>query len=97
MPGRALRNEFLDSVKAGGKKPFKCPYHCVRTCNFRESPYCIFFALVNAQRGKLDAGFAFCGANVYRVKEITTVERLMGELVEGYERENSKYQAPNPK
>jgi nitronate monooxygenase len=84
MPGRALRNEFLDSVKAGQKKPFKCPYHCVRTCNYTESPYCIFFALVNAQKGRLESGFAFCGANVYRVKEITTVPELMKELEKEY-------------
>lgn len=84
MPGRALRNEFLDSVDAGEKKPFKCPYHCVRTCNYLESPYCIFFALINAQRGRLGAGFAFCGANVYRVKEITTVPSLIASLENEY-------------
>ena len=84
MPGRALRNEFLDSVSAGKKKPFKCPYHCVRTCNYLESPYCIFFALVNAQQGKLQHGFAFCGANVHRVEEITTVPRLIASLKEEY-------------
>ena len=84
MPGRALRNAYIDSVSAGHKKPFKCPQHCVKTCNYLESPYCIFIALLNAQRGHLSGGFAFCGANVHRVKEIVTVKNLIGSLVKEY-------------
>ena len=84
MPGRALRNPFIESVAAGHKKPFKCPQHCVKTCNVAESPYCIFIALINAQRGHLSGGFAFCGANVHRVKEIVTVKKLVGSLVKEY-------------
>jgi nitronate monooxygenase len=84
MPGRAIRNKYIDSVMLGKKKPFKCPYHCVKTCNYKESPYCIFMALTNAQRGKLSGGFAFCGANVHRVKEITTVKKLMSSLLMEY-------------
>jgi nitronate monooxygenase len=84
MPGRALRNAFIDSVSAGNKKPFKCPQHCVKTCDIEQSPYCIFIALINAQRGHLSGGFAFCGANVHRVKEITTVKKLMTSLVREY-------------
>jgi nitronate monooxygenase len=84
MPGRALRNAYIDSVNAGQKKPFKCPQHCVKTCNVQESPYCIFVALINAQRGHLSGGFAFCGANVHRVKEIVTVQKLIGSLVKEY-------------
>ena len=84
LPGRALRNAYLDSVSAGHKKPFKCPQHCVKTCNYQESPYCIFVALINAQRGHLSGGFAFCGANVHRVKEIVPVKKLVGSLVKEY-------------
>ncbi|PVV85172.1 NAD(P)H-dependent flavin oxidoreductase [Dehalogenimonas alkenigignens] len=84
MPGRALRNEFIDSVNAGAKKPFKCPQHCVKTCNYLESPYCIFVALLNAQRGHLSGGFAFCGANVHRVNEIVPVKKLVDTLVKEY-------------
>lgn len=84
MPGRVIRNKYIDSVLAGNKKPFRCPYHCVKTCNYKESPYCIFMALTNAQRGRLSGGFAFCGANVHRVKEITTVKRLISSLLMEY-------------
>ncbi|RJQ43312.1 MAG: nitronate monooxygenase [Gaiellales bacterium] len=85
MPGRAIRNQFLDEVSAGKKKPYRCPYHCIRTCDHEKSPYCIFFALVNAQRGKLRSGFAFAGENAWRATKIVTVEKLMTELVSEYE------------
>jgi nitronate monooxygenase len=84
MPGRALQNAYLESVAAGKKKPFKCPQHCVKTCDYQSSPYCIFIALMNAQRGHLSGGFAFCGANVHRVKEIVPVRRLVASLVSEY-------------
>jgi len=85
MPGRAIRNQFLDDVSEGKKKPYKCPYHCIRTCDYEESPYCIFFALINAQRGLLKHGFAFAGANAWRATEIITVHELMESLVREYE------------
>lgn len=85
LPGRAIRNQFLDDVSAGKKKPFKCPYHCIKTCDYKKSPYCIFFALVNAQQGKLKNGIAFAGVNAYRAKEITSVRDLMKSLMREYE------------
>ncbi|MEN6460999.1 MAG: nitronate monooxygenase [Syntrophomonas sp.] len=84
MPGRALRNQFIDDVNSGSKKPFKCPYQCIITCKHKESPYCIALALLNAQQGKLKHGFAFAGENVHRVKEIVSVKELMASLMEEY-------------
>jgi nitronate monooxygenase len=80
MPGRAVQNLFLDEVKNGNKKPFKCPYKCVKTCRQAESPYCIALALTAAKKGKLKNGFAFAGSNAYRVQEITTVKALIASL-----------------
>ncbi|MGB4586062.1 MAG: nitronate monooxygenase, partial [Rectinemataceae bacterium] len=80
MPGRAIRNKFLDDVAAGMKKPFTCPYHCIVTCDIEKAPYCISLALLNAQRGRLDHGFAFAGANAWRTEKIGTVQELMDEL-----------------
>jgi nitronate monooxygenase len=45
MPGRAIRNEFLADVDAGKRMPFACPYHCIVTCDYPNSPYCIALAL----------------------------------------------------
>jgi len=86
LPGRAIRNEFLDDVSAGIKKPFKCPWKCLKTCDYRTSPYCIARALTSAKKGELNDGFAFAGANAYRVDKITSVHELVESLLEEYER-----------
>lgn len=85
MPGRVIENQFIRDVNAGGKKPFQCPYHCLISCNYTTSPYCIALALINAQKGRLDQGFAFCGQNAHRVKEIVAVKDLMAALQREYE------------
>ena len=84
LPGRAIRNSFLEQVEAGEKKPFKCPYKCLRTCDYKTAPYCIAQALGNAQQGKLDDGFVFAGANAWRTTEISTVKNVFEELAEEY-------------
>jgi nitronate monooxygenase len=84
LPGRAIRNKFLDSVTAGEKKPFQCPWKCLKTCNFREAPYCIAKALTNAQKGKVDEGYTFAGSNAYRIKKIISVKELMSRLEQEY-------------
>lgn len=86
MPGRAIRNKFLDEVSVGVRKPFKCPWKCLKTCNFRDAPYCIAWALTNAQKGILKEGYAFAGANAYRIKEIISVKKLFQTLEEEYEK-----------
>jgi nitronate monooxygenase len=80
LPGRAIRNEFLEDVKEGKKTPFKCPYHCLKTCDYMKSPYCIAIALLNAKKGRLQKGFAFAGKNAFRVTEIISVKELINTL-----------------
>ncbi|MDO8671917.1 MAG: nitronate monooxygenase family protein [Dehalococcoidia bacterium] len=85
MPGRAIRNRFVDDIIEGRRKPFKCPYHCIRTCNCESSPYCIAMALTNAKKGRLHQGFAFAGANAYRASELISVHELMQSIAAEYE------------
>ncbi len=80
LPGRAILNEFISKVNEGMKKPFKCPFHCIKTCDIDKSPYCIAVALSNACRGRLKNGFAFAGKNAFRVKDIVSVKELITEL-----------------
>jgi nitronate monooxygenase len=89
MPGRAIRNEFLDDVASGLRKPFACPFKCIVTCDYEKAPYCISLALLNAQKGRLDKGFAFAGANAYRVDRIVKVCELMDSLVAEYKETSS--------
>ncbi len=85
MPGRAIRNQYLDDVEKGIKKPYRCPYHCILTCDYKNSPYCIAHALICAKQGRFRSGFAFAGANVHRVSEIVSVKELVSTLVAEYE------------
>ena len=84
LPGRAIRNEFISRVNEGKTKPFKCPYHCIKTCDHKKSPYCIAIALGNAKKGKLKNGFAFAGQNAFRVDKIISVKELIRSLWEDY-------------
>jgi len=84
MPGRAIKNDFINDINLGKKKQIACPYHCILTCDYTKSPYCIVLALINAQKGKLKNGFAFAGKTVYKIKEIISVKKLMATLLKEY-------------
>ncbi|MDL2275695.1 nitronate monooxygenase, partial [Desulfosarcina sp. OttesenSCG-928-G10] len=96
LPGRALRNRFLLDVESGGRRPFRCPYHCIKTCNPETSPYCISIALAMAKQGKLKNGFAFAGANAYRVDKIVSVQELMDALEADYAMTAAAWSAATP-
>lgn len=82
MPGRAIRNSFLEKVSKDGRpKGIKC-INCLKPCNPAETPYCIADALINAQKGNLDKGFAFAGAKVFKVDRLMSVKELINELIE---------------
>ncbi|MBB6062871.1 NAD(P)H-dependent flavin oxidoreductase YrpB (nitropropane dioxygenase family) [Thermosipho japonicus] len=80
LPGRAIKNEFIESVEKGEKRPIKCSWKCLKTCDFRKVPYCIAKALTNAKLGFLKEGFAFAGENAYKVKEIISVKELISRI-----------------
>ena len=88
MPGRAIINGFLKSTLSGKKKPYKCPYHCIKTCDYKESPYCIALALSNAKKGKMNNGFAFAGENAYKATENISIKQLISTLVDEYNKSN---------
>ncbi|MBQ7455990.1 MAG: nitronate monooxygenase [Desulfovibrio sp.] len=90
MPGRAIYNDFIRQAREGLTKPFKCIFHCVKTCDQEKTPYCIARVLLNAMRGHLDNGFAFCGANVFRVDSICSVHELIESLRKEYEQAAAK-------
>ena len=86
LPGRAIQNRFLEEVSSGIKRPFECPWVCLKTCDFENAPYCICAALTNAKKGILEEGFAFAGANAYRIEKIISVKELIETLLTEYER-----------
>ena len=81
MPGRAIRNTFIEKVKQERPKITKC-LKCIQTCDVKTTPYCITRALINAVKGNMENALIFCGSNAYRLKEIVSVHELMQELVQ---------------
>lgn len=85
MPGRAIRNGFLDVIterKAKGEraKISHC-YQCLEHCDPLNIPYCITKALSDAAEGKLEDALLFCGSNAYRSDKIETVDAVIKDLV----------------
>lgn len=80
MPGRAVLNPFLKSVDQNRSSVAKC-FNCLEHCNPKDTPYCITKALINAVEGNINEGLIFCGDNVHRLKNMTTVKELFRELV----------------
>lgn len=79
MPGRAILNPFVNRTKEGPIKVDKC-FRCLTPCDPKTTPYCITKALINSVNGDIDNGLIFCGENVSKIKEITSVNSLMTEL-----------------
>jgi nitronate monooxygenase len=90
LPGRAISGVFFDRLADGSKEKFRCNWKCLKSCNFKNVPYCIARALTNARNGNLNEGFAFSGANAYRVEQIISVKELVETLAAEYMAEQRK-------
>jgi len=80
MPGRAFDGEFIRKVNNGTEMPKSCPFHCIKTCDYTKSPYCIINSLYNAAKGNMNKGYVFAGANAYLAKKISSVKEVMANL-----------------
>lgn len=80
MPGRAISGEFTRKVKSGSEKPRRCAFHCIKTCDYTKSPYCIIKALYNAAKGNMQKGYAFAGANAFLSQKIVSVRETIDTL-----------------
>ncbi len=79
MPGRAIRNSFVERAKEGRMPHGRC-HLCVSTCDPAATPYCITDALVNAVRGNMDDALLFCGANAWRADGLEHVKDIVDEF-----------------
>jgi len=80
MPGRALNNAFVQGIETRPPQQIRC-INCLAHCNPQTTPYCISRALINAAKGDTENGLIFCGANADKIKEISTVKKVMDELL----------------
>lgn len=79
MPGRAVRNAFIENLTEETGKIMHC-FSCLKACNPATAPYCITEALIHAVQGDIDNGLIFCGARVGEIERICTVHELIAEL-----------------
>lgn len=80
MPGRAIDGEFIQNVEKGLEKPKTCPFHCIKTCDYTKSPYCIVQCLYQAAKGNMKKGYAFTGINVHLSNKISSVKEIISGL-----------------
>lgn len=79
MPGRAIRNGFLEQVEQGNRFMKGCR-KCITTCDPQTVPYCITQALINAVEGRVEEGLLFCGSNAYLDSKLEHVQEIMEEF-----------------
>jgi nitronate monooxygenase len=84
LPGRVIRNAFVDKIQGGHTVPFKCKYHCLKTCDPATAPYCIAEVLAKAAEGRMEESFAFAGSNAYRCNEMLSVKALIQKIKQEY-------------
>ncbi len=84
MPGRALTNDFIKRAHSGIRQKFRCSWKCLEHCKAGKANYCISEALNFARMGDMENGYAFAGANVYKVKNVVPVATLINELKQSY-------------
>lgn len=89
MPGRAIRNKFLNRVEGGERIKFRCPLLCLKTCKAKEANYCIADALINSYQGRVGEGIIFAGENAYRCDRIVSVKEIFDELLSHFDLEGS--------
>lgn len=85
MPGRGIFNNFLVEAHNEQRRPKVCKHNCIRSCDPKTTSYCISEALLSAYRGNLADGFAFVGANAWKVNEISTVPQVFADIEKEYE------------
>ncbi len=79
LPGRAIKNEWLDHKK----NPVTRCIRCLKSCDPKTTPYCITQALIEAVKGNISQGLVFAGKNVGRIRQMMSVHELMEELTKG--------------
>ena len=80
LPGRAIDGDFIRDVENGITKPKACPFHCIKTCDYTKSPYCIVQALYQAAKGNMKKGYAFAGFNAHLAERINSVKEVIAKL-----------------
>jgi NAD(P)H-dependent flavin oxidoreductase YrpB (nitropropane dioxygenase family) len=79
LPGRAIRNRFLERL-LGGENVYdgECKRNCLKSC---DHTFCIIDRLDLSREGDTENGLVFSGENVWKIRDIPTVRDLIDRLV----------------
>ena len=81
LPGRAVKNQFSDTIMSGGRiAPTRCR-GCLKNCKQDVIPYCITDALITSVTGDANNGLVFCGADAWRNDHLCHVENVIESLL----------------
>ncbi len=81
LPGRVIKNKLAEQIKeenAPKPDPKRCENCIGMVC---DKSYCILDVLEKARKGDVENGLVFAGSNFWRIKKITTVKKLINQLV----------------
>lgn len=79
LPGRAIRNRFLNRLLAGENLyDGECKRGCLKSC---DHVFCILDRLDMSREGDTENGLVFAGENVWKIKDIPTVREVIERLV----------------
>lgn len=78
MPGRALKNNFVNEVLSGLAEKARNCTACLKSCS---GQYCIINALENSRIGRVQEGVVFAGKNVHMIKDILPVKDIFNRLL----------------
>ena len=79
LPGRAIRNKFLDDLAAGREVyDGRCKRACLKRCS---KSFCIIDRLDQSREGDAYEGLIFSGSNVWKFDDEPSVHDLMARLV----------------
>ncbi len=87
LPGRAIRNPFVERLERGDVPRIERCIACLKECH---RDYCIIDKLVKAQQGDVVNGLVFAGSSAARIHDVPTVKELMERLVEEFRAASSE-------
>lgn len=78
IPGRALKNPFVNRYLSGDVESKPCIANCLTFCSYKKErkAFCIAQALIDAYEGNWEDGLFFCGDNVSRCSKVETVSEI---------------------
>jgi len=91
LPARVIKNDFVEQIQQGMKKPINCPWKCLKTCDYKKVQFCIADAMFSAAIGEFSNGFAFAGTKSHLANKIITVKETFEQIKFEYFNEQLMY------